>query len=194
MVHRNSVSWWFGEDVTHATCGVPSAWLTDNADVLPRPTAEGGVLRAIDVACGSGRHALWLAAAGFATEAVDRDADAIARLHHEAQRLGLVVHARVDDLERPGVSVGHERYDVIVVFRYLHRPLFAALRAALRPNGVMVYETFTVDQAARGKPSNPRFLLKHRELPTLVGPLHVLREREGEYEGAMVAGVIARKP
>jgi hypothetical protein len=71
--------------------------------------------------------------------------------------------------------------------------LFPALARALRPGGVLVYETFTVDQAARGKPSNPRFLLQHGELPALVAPLHVLFEREGEFDGGMVAGVIARK-
>ena len=175
------------------TVGVASRWLTDNADLLPRPTVHSDALRAIDVACGNGRHALWLAAAGLATEAVDRDADAIARLREEALRRGLEMDARVEDLERPGASLGHERYDVIVVFRYLHRPLFAALRTALRPNGLLIYETFTVGQAVRGKPSNPAFLLNHHELPTLVAPLQVMREREGEYDGAMVAAVVARK-
>jgi hypothetical protein len=105
----------------------------------------------------------------------------------------LTINARLDDLERPGASLGRERYDVIVVFRYLHRPLFGALRTALRPNGLLVYETFTVDQAARGKPTNPAFLLEHRELPALIAPLQVLREREGDYDGAMVASVVATK-
>ena len=179
--------------MTHTIGLRPSLWLIDNSDLLPRPTEGSRVVRAIDVACGSGRHALWLAAAGFETEAVDRDADAISQLRSEAYRLGLTVNARVDDLERPGASLGHERYDVIVVIRYLHRPLFGALRTALRPNGLLVYETFTVDQAARGKPTNPAFLLKHRELPALIAPLHVLREREGDYDGAVVAGVVATK-
>ena len=76
--------------------------------------------------------------------------------------------------------------------RYLHRPLFPKLRAALRPSGVLVYETFTTEQASRGKPTNPDFLLRPGELAELVAPLRVLRQREGEFDGGMVAGVVAR--
>jgi tellurite methyltransferase len=177
----------------HHFVETPSRWLVDNAPLLPREAPDGGVPRALDVACGSGRHALWLAAAGFDVHAMDRDAGAIGELDREARRLGLAVTARVDDLERDGVSLGREQYDAIVVVRYLYRPLFPVLRGALRPSGVLVYETFTVDQAARGKPSNPAFLLKHGELVKLVAPLRVLRQREGDFEGGMVAGVIARK-
>jgi tellurite methyltransferase len=171
----------------------PSRWLVDNASLLPREAPDGGALRALDVACGSGRHALWLAAAGFDVRAIDRDATAIDALDREARRLELPVTARVGDLEHDSVSLGREQYDVIVVVRYLHRPLFPALRRALRPSGVLIYETFTVDQAARGKPSNPAFLLRPGELRELVAPLRVLRQREGDFEGGMVAGVVARK-
>jgi hypothetical protein len=65
--------------------------------------------------------------------------------------------------------------------------------AALRPGGVLVYETFTRAQAARGKPTNPAFLLEPGELIELVRPLEVLADREGDYEGRMVASVIARR-
>ena len=82
---------------------------------------------------------------------------------------------------------------MIVVIHYLHRPLFPALRAALRPGGVLVYETFTRAQAARGKPTNPDFLLQPGELRDLVGPLEVLVEREGEFEGKMLSSVIAQR-
>ena len=56
-------------------------------------------------------------------------------------------------------------FDVIVVVHYLHRPLFPQLLAALRPGGVLVYETFTTAQAARGKPTNPDFLLRPGRAP-----------------------------
>ena len=84
--------------------------------------------------------------------------------------------------------------DVIVVVHYLHRPLFPGLIEALRPGGVLVYETFTQAQAARGKPTNPAFLLAPGELRTLVAPLELLVEREGDFEGKMLASVIARRP
>jgi len=166
----------------------PSNWLVQNAALLPRPG------RALDVACGRGRHALWLAAAGFETDAVDSDADSVAFLQEEAVRRGLSLRASVLDLEaEAGASLGCEDYDLIVVIHYLHRSLFPALRAALREGGVLVYETFTTKQAARGKPTNPRYLLKEGELRRLVEPLTILRYREGEFENRMVAGVIAQR-
>ena len=82
-------------------------------------------------------------------------------------------------------------YDLIVVVHYLHRALFPALRSALRPGGILVYETFTRAQALLGKPTNPAFLLEPGELRNLVAPLEVLVEREGEFEGRMLASVIA---
>jgi tellurite methyltransferase len=172
---------------------VPSRWLVDNRDLLPDTRRDGRRARALDVASGRGRHALWLAATGFDTDAVDRDPDATAALLAAAAGRGLSVTARVGDLERPETDLGEACYDVIVVFRYLHRPLFAALRRALRDGGVLVYETFTTAQAACGKPSNPAFLLEPAELPRLVAPLQVLRAREGRVEGAMVAAVVAQK-
>lgn len=166
----------------------PSAWLTRNGDLLP----ETG--RALDVACGRGRHALWLGERGLVTTALDRDADAVRFVNDEARRRSIPVHAEVADLEVAGVSLGRAAYDLVVVIHYLHRPLLPALIAALRPGGLLVYETFTRAQAARGKPTNPAFLLESGELRTLVHPLDVLREREGDFEGRMVAGVIARQP
>jgi rhodanese-related sulfurtransferase len=165
----------------------PSAWILENADLLPR----GG--RALDVACGRGRHALLLAGAGFRVDAVDRDEARIAGLEATADRLELPVEARVVDLETGDVDLGDGVYGVVLVFHYLHRPLFPALLRALAPGGVLLYETFTTAQAARGKPTNPDFLLQPGELVARVAPLEVLRQREGDFEGRMVASVAARK-
>jgi len=165
----------------------PSAWLLESAPFLP----EGG--RALDVACGGGRHSLVLAASGYEVTAVDRDAGTLSRLADGALRCGLSLRTRGLDLEAGTPDLGSAGYDVVVVFRYLHRPLFPALREALRPGGVLVYETFTRGQAARGHPRNPAFLLEEGELPRLVAPLEILRYEEGEREGALVAGVVARR-
>ena len=64
---------------------------------------------------------------------------------------------------------------------------------ALSPNGLLIYETFTRAQAAHGRPTNPDFLLQSGELLELVRPLEVLASREGDYDGRMVAAVIARR-
>jgi SAM-dependent methyltransferase len=166
----------------------PCSWLLENLDLVP-PAA-----RTLDVACGRGRHALLLAAAGFPVEAVDRDAGLIDSLRTTAERLQLPLRAEVRDLETGTADLGTETYDLVLVFHYLHRPLFPALVRALAPGGLLLYETFTVEQARRGKPTNPDFLLQPGELRRSVAPLVVLREREGEFEERMVSGVAARKP
>ena len=165
----------------------PGSWLVQNADVLPR---RGKVL---DIACGRGRHALPLAAAGLDVRALDADAEKIDLLRTSARRLGLHVKGEVFDLEKPKVSLGDEAYEVVVGMHYLHRPLFPALVKSLRPGGWLIYETFTRAQAERGKPTNPDFLLEPGELPTLVAPLEIVRQREGDFDGRMVASVAARK-
>ena len=163
----------------------PSSWLVANADLLPR----GG--RVLDLACGAGRHALLLASAGLEVRAVDRDGGRVAALDGMAKRLGLSIVTEMIDLEGESVDLGMEIFDLIVGFRYLHRPLFGAIVRALARDGVLIYETFTVEQASRGRPTRPEFLLEKGELRRLVAPLGVLREREGDYDGGMVSGIVA---
>jgi SAM-dependent methyltransferase len=164
-----------------------SSWLLSNIDLIPRAG------RALDVACGRGRHALFLAARGWTVRALDRDGRSIDTLRSVAARRGLAVQADLVDLEAGEVDLGREAYDLIVVVHYLHRPLFPALLRALASGGYLVYETFTVDQARRGRPSNPDFLLRHGELRERLASLAILRERDGTFEGRDVASVVARK-
>ncbi len=165
----------------------PAAWLVEHAHLLP------GSGNALDIACGTGRHALWLAEHGLTVRALDRDAAAVAALNAEATRRGVDVSAEVFDLERSGVSLGAGSADVIVAVHYLHRPLFPALVDALRVDGLLIYETFTRAQAARGKPTNPAFLLEPGELLTLAGPLEVVAVREGAVDGRELASIVARR-
>jgi rhodanese-related sulfurtransferase len=169
----------------------PSSWLVENADVLPR----GG--RVLDVACGAGRHALLLASAGFDVTAIDRDAALIDRLRHHAERLGLHLETEVIDLERddapPPAVLAADAYDLVLVTRYLHRPLFPHLVRSLALGGTLIYETFLEQQAERGHPKNPAFLLKPGELSTLIAPLTILRQREGDYDGALLSSIVARR-
>ena len=165
----------------------PSSWLLDNADLLPR---DGPLL---DLACGTGRHALLLSAAGFRVRAIDRDEGKIGRLRDLARRLDLTTDAAVVDLEGPDLDLGRTDYAAILVFNYLQRSLFPALREALRPGGVLIYETFTTAQAACGHPTNPEYLLEPGELRRLAQPLEILRHREGEADGQHSAAVVARR-
>src|SRR5262245_46727258 len=166
----------------------PARWLIENVDRIPPARVV------LDVAAGRGRHALHLAAAGWRVHAVDRDGDALAALRESAHGLSGSVTTEVLDLETdPPPSLGVERYGAVLVFNYLHRPLMPAIVAAVAPGGALIYETFTVGQAARGRPTNPAHLLRDGELAALIAPLVVLRAREGDFDGALVSSIVARR-
>lgn len=159
----------------------------------------------LDVAAGSGRHALWLAAQGCRVEAVDRDSAALARLAQSAAAQGIApVTTRTVDLEQPAPfdpELGQERYDVIAVFFYLHRQLIPFLIEALKPGGVLIYETFTIDNHLRhGHPQRREFCLAQNELLTLTSPLTILHYDEGAHDGVQGSGstytaqLLAQKP
>lgn len=133
--------------------GMPSAWIGRHTPLI----APGG--HVLDLACGGGRHAVWLAQQGYQVEAVDRDATALSAMTRIPG-----IHLTAADLESgPWPYVGR-RFDSIVVSRYLHRPLLPMLAESLAPGGVLIYETFMVGNEQYGKPSNPDFLLREDEL------------------------------
>jgi rhodanese-related sulfurtransferase len=180
----------------------PSPWLLANVPLAPRGA------RTLDVACGRGRHALLLAGAGFAVRAVDRDGARIEALQTLGRRLRLPLDADVVDLERADVDLGDGAWDLVLVFNFLHRPLFPALTRALAPGGLLLYETFTSGPRAPGReqaplstgrtgqapPTSPDHLLEPGELERLVAPLEVVRRGARDLDGRPVASVAARKP
>jgi SAM-dependent methyltransferase len=131
----------------------PSPWVVRWATLI----RSGGEV--LDVACGHGRHARYLAERGCRVTAVDRDPAALAGL---AQVPG--VRTVQADLEGAPWPFGGDAFDGVVVANYLHRPLFDALAASLAPGGVLIYETFMQGNDRYGKPSNPDFLLRPGEL------------------------------
>lgn len=176
----------------------PARFLVQQLHRLPK----GKVL---DVASGSGRHALFLASLGYQVEAVDRDEQALARLSAGARLRHLTgIGSRVLDLEAPSLqksNLGHEAYDAILIFFYLNRPLFPSLIDALKPGGLLLYETFTVDNhVQRQHPKRREFCLAHSELLTLTPGLRILHYDEGLHEGTSglesvyTAQLVAQKP
>lgn len=157
-------------DFPHAGLSPPSAWLERFAALI----APGA--RVLDYACGSGRHARWLAARGMQVDAVDRDRAALDRLQGVTG-----VRARELELEGDDWPLAGESYAAVVVTNYLYRPRFDALLALLPPGGVLIYETFMVGNERFGKPSNPDFLLRsHELLETVADACTVLAYEQGE--------------
>ncbi|MET0411308.1 MAG: class I SAM-dependent methyltransferase [Polyangiaceae bacterium] len=158
----------------------PSDWLLRFAHLIE----PGGVVA--DVACGAGRHARWLLEQGFAVVAFDRDLSRLELVHPRLQR-------REVDLESvAGFSFGAEAYDAVLVTNYLWRPLFPALLAAVKADGVFLYETFAREHAALGSPRNPDFLLEPGELLARVGPGQRIVAYEHGYLAAPRPRVVQR--
>lgn len=125
--------------------------------------------RVLDVACGGGRHARFLARLGYSVTAVDREPQVI-----ESVRF---IQADLED-GSPWPLPG-ERFQGIVVTNYLHRPLFPVLADSLAPGGVLLYETFMLGNERYGRPSNPAFLLRPGELWQAFGSLQVIAFEQG---------------
>jgi SAM-dependent methyltransferase len=136
----------------------PSAWVVRFAELIP---AGEPVL---DLACGAGRHARWLAARGHPVTAVDIDVTGVADL---AGVPGIRVMRQ--DLEAGEWPFPPASYAGIVITNYLHRPHFAALPGTLQPGGVLLMETFGAGNERLGRPRNPAFLLAPGELLAAFG-------------------------
>lgn len=115
----------------------------------------------MDLACGSGRHAYYLAEAGFIVTAIDRDMS-----QFKSSQLPLIATLELD-LELDTWPLKDQLFDGIVVTNYLYRPHLDQLPKMLANGGVLIYETFAQGNEAFGKPSNPNFLLKTGELLNL---------------------------
>jgi tellurite methyltransferase len=164
----------------------PAKFLVENTGLLPKG-------RALDVAMGDGRNAVYLATLGFSVEGIDISSDAIKKAQESAAAAGVEIAARVVDLEKTPY-IAQDTYDVIICFRYLQRSLIPYIKSGLRDGGIVVYETYTIDQVQFGKPKNPDFLLKRNELLNLFRDFHCIRYHEGIFEtNRAVAGIIAQK-
>lgn len=132
--------------------------------LLERVARERKPGRALDIACGAGRHAIFLAKHGWDVTAVDSSSVGIEHLRERARTSGVIVNAHIADLERSEFQIEGEAYDLICVFYYLQRDLFPKLCEGLRPGGTLVAAIHMVDESPDIKPMNPDFLLQPGEL------------------------------
>ena len=149
---------------------------------------------ALDLACGAGRDAVFLALHGFAGEGWDHAPEALERARDLARRHGVTLRTEIRDLEQPDLPPPARPFDLIVCFRFLHRPLFPWMERALAPGGWLVYETFRAGQERLGKPIRAHFLLARDELARAFPTLETVHYEELEpAAGPVTARLLARK-
>lgn len=156
--------------------------LSQNRHLLP----SAG--RALDLACGVGGNSLFLAAQGLHVEAWDIAEQALIQLTTFAAQAGLAenITARQRDvLQQPPER---SQFDVIVVSHFLERSLMGALAKALRPGGLIFYQTFCVDKPSTIGPQNPDYLLAENELLQSFEGLIVRVYREEGQVGEIKSG------
>jgi len=179
--------------MSHLNASV-STLVTEHLDLLQDLEIQTSVL---DLACGFGRNGLFLVTHQIPVTFADKNSAALLQIEAALQtQAGSGQTWQVDFEVAAEKPLAARQFDAILVFNYLHRPLLGAIKQAVRPGGLIFYETFTVDQGAYGKPSNPDFLLRKGELRDSFQDWQVLHDFEGDKTDPQraVANLIARRP
>ncbi len=148
--------------------------------------------RALDVAGGMGRHAIWLARQGWYTTLLDISPVALdaARKWSSGEHLRLeFVEADLDDYLLP-----EDAFDLITVFNFLQRSLFLSLQQCLCPGGVIIYKTRMRSTTDAGAPDTLDYLLHPGELPLIFSGFGIVDYRTGSSPRGPIAALVARKP
>ena len=166
----------------------PSRFLVDNVELLPTTG------RALDVAAGEGRNSVYLARHGLEVDAVDISEVGLAKARQLADEAGVSINTIVADLV--DYTIIPEQYDVVVVINYLQRDLIDDIKKALKPGGLVIYETYTVAQLEIPGAHLMRreYLLEPGELRAMFEGFEILEYRETADDRQAVASLIARKP
>ena len=155
----------------HGAANPASPWVRRFAPLVE----PGGEV--LDVACGGGRHTCLFLKLGHPVTALDRELSGLAEIRTEPRLVA--IEADLED-GSPWPIEGR-RFAAVVVTNYLHRPLFPFLLRSLRPEGLLIYETFALGNERLGRPRNPAHLLREGELIECVrSTLRVLAYEHGE--------------
>jgi len=164
----------------------PDPFLLERFPDLPR---RG---RSLDVACGIGHNALYLAGRGLESYAVDASHTALRYGMNEARQRGVTLLGFVADLDHYPLPRGH--FALIVVIRYLNRALCPRIVQALEPGGVLLYRTFNRHHLRRRGDFNPDFLLQPGELAGLFAELETVDTNDSPQLDAAESWLVARRP
>ena len=146
---------------------------------------------ALDIAMGVGQNAVFLASLGYTVTGVDTSAAAVHRAQQHARESNVRLCGVIGDIR--AFTIPEYSYNVIVNFYFLERAVFQKIHRGLKKNGLLFFETYTIDQKRFGRPHNPDFLLQPNELLTAFNDLFVLYYHERIEQTRAVASLIARK-
>lgn len=172
---------WDGIYLQREGVPTPSSVLQQNSYLLP----DKGI--ALDLACGQGGNALLLAEAGLDVQAWDVSPVAIEQLQNLANSKGLKVNAQVRDVTKHPPTINS--VDILVISFFLERELCPALFAAIKPGGLLFYQTYCQQKVSQHGPTNPDYLLADNELLELFSPMKVRVYREDALLGNHSVGV-----
>lgn len=183
---------WDAQHVNSPSAQPPAALLREIVESGGWTIRRGN---ALDIACGKGRNALYLARHGFAVTALDISTVALDEGRRRAHEDDLAVDWRQCDLAASTLPVGE--FDLIIDFNYLQRSLIGPIKQRVKSGGHVIFETYLIDQAAVGHPHNPDYLLRHNELLDGFREFRVLFYREGKFADggapAFRAGIFAQR-
>jgi tellurite methyltransferase len=165
----------------------PSLWITSLESIIPRAG------RALDVAGGAGRHAVWLAQRGLTVTLADVSEEGLRLAATAARDADVEIDLVHTDLERDPLPAGP--WDLVVCVHYLQRSIFPAIAAELAPGGLFLLCHQTRINLERHARPGPAYLLEPGEAATLVAGLEILSCNEGwQEDGRHEARLIARRP
>ncbi|WNC67944.1 SAM-dependent methyltransferase [Thalassotalea nanhaiensis] len=180
-----------------------SPLLTEFLTEIKQASFEHSVL---DLACGNGRNGLYLIGSGVPVTFADINKMSLEKIL-EANANSLPVEKselaelwQVDFEDENTSPLYGKCFSAIIIYNYLHRPLFEQIKTSIQSGGLVIYETFTTENIQFGRPKNPNFLLKHNELLQLFSGWEVLHYFEGvvsnvDGQGSKaIAQIVARKP
>ena len=173
---------------------VPSRWLPEIEAHLQPPRQDA---RALDLACGPGRNAVWLAERGWTVDAWDLSDVALSilvceREERAAHGFPRAIDVRETDLD--AAEIPSATYDLVLNMLFLDRRLWAAMAAALRPGGLLAFETFVDLPGGRTSEVSPEHLLRPGELREAFEALGLQTLLSDEDGPRGTARLLARRP
>ncbi len=167
---------WDSKHTAEHEPGEPAAFLRQIFQPGPWEIQPG---RALDIATGKGRNALFLAEQGFTVDAIDISEVGLQQAQRQAEKQGLTLNWIQADLA--SFEFPDSAYDLILNINFLLRSLVPKMKKALRPGGYIIFDTYLIDQQDLGHPRNPAYLLNHNELLDLFRGFRILCYQEGKF-------------